>query len=82
MKKMIATGLVLATVSAVPALAAPPKHRTTTDPNSMPHSQSMGQPNLARPSDEVVAPGDRVVGADPDLNIRMQILHDPVPQEY
>lgn len=81
--KKIATGLVLATMLAAPAFAAPPKHRAVTDPEAMSqYGQATNQPFLARRSDEVVTLGDRVVGADPDVNIRSQLLHDPVPSEY
>lgn len=83
MKTTIATGLVLATVLAAPAFAAPPKHRAVIDRDSTaPYAQVEGQSFTTRRPDDAVILGDRVVGADPDPNIRAQILHDPVPSEY
>ncbi len=76
MKKLLATSAVLATVLAAlssPAFAArraPVGHDTMT-----PYGQPSGDQVLARPSDVVVTEG-RVVGADPDINIRTQLLRD------
>jgi hypothetical protein len=77
MKKLLATSATLATVLATlssPAFAArraPVGHDTMT-----PYGQPSGDQMLARPSDVVVTEG-RVVGADPDINIRTQLLRDP-----
>jgi hypothetical protein len=85
MKKTLTTCVALATVLASlasPAFAAPPKHRAPVmnDTTMEPYNQGAFE-QLARPSDIVVTQG-RVVGADPDANIRTQLLHDPVPTEY
>jgi hypothetical protein len=77
MKKLLATSAALATALAAlssPAFAqrrAPVGHDTT-----MPYGQPSGDQMLARPSDLAVTEG-RVVGADPDANIRTQLLRDP-----
>jgi hypothetical protein len=84
MKKTLTTCTALAAVLASlasPAFAAPPKHRAPVM-NDTTESYNQGAfEQLARPSDVVVTQG-RVVGADPDANIRTQLLHDPVPTEY
>jgi hypothetical protein len=84
MKKTLTTCAALATVLASlasPAFAAPPKHRAPVmNDTTAPYDQGAFE-QLARPSDVVTTQG-RVVGADPDANIRTQLLHDPVPSEY
>jgi hypothetical protein len=78
MKKLLATSAALATVLAAlssPAFAArraPVGHDTPYDTT---YGQSSGDQTLARPSDLAVTEG-RVVGADPDINIRTQLLRD------
>ena len=75
MKKLLATSAVLATVFAAfssPAFAA----RRAPVGYDTPYGQPSGDQTLARPSDVVVTEG-RVVGADPDANIRTQLLRDP-----
>ena len=77
MKKLLATSAALATVLAAlssPAFAA----RRAPVGHDTPHGQPSGDQTLARPSDVVVTEG-RVVGADPDINIRTQLLRDPDP---
>jgi hypothetical protein len=71
MKKLLATSAMLATVFATfssPAFAA---RRAPVG-----YDTPSGDQMLARPSDVVVTEG-RVVGADPDANIRTQLLRDP-----
>jgi len=75
MKKLLATSAALATVLATlssPAFAA----RRAPVGQDTPYGQPAGDQTLARPSDVVVTEG-RVVGADPDVNIRTQLLRDP-----
>jgi hypothetical protein len=85
MKAKIALALAVTAVLSVPAFAAPPKHHATTERDPMaPYAQETQgayQPFVGRPSD-VVTFGNRVVGEDPDPNIRSQMLHDPVMSEY
>ena len=69
----------LATVSASPVFAAQLKHRAPVI-HELPYGQ-IGAQNYAGRSD-VVTFGSRVVGEDPDINIRTQMLHDPVVSEY
>jgi hypothetical protein len=82
MKKLLTISAVLATVFASlasPAFAAPPKHRAPVEHDTMsPYVQSTHEQMLARPSDVVTSEG-RVIGADPDANIRTQLQRDPEP---
>jgi hypothetical protein len=75
MKKLLATSAALATVLAIssPAFAAhrAPVGNDTTTPYIQPSSDQM----LARPSDLAVV-DSHVVGADPDVNIRTQLIRD------
>ena len=82
MKKMIATGVVLASVLAAPAFAAPPKHHAAVEHDPMAPYGQYTQPYSAHRADDVVSLGDRVIGTDPDPNIRSQMVHDPIPTEY
>ena len=80
MKKLLATSAALATVLAAlssPAFAA----RRAPVGNDTPYGQPSGDQTLARPSDLAVTEG-RVVGADPDINIRTQLLRDPTQGGY
>jgi len=82
MKKLLASSVALATVLASlasPAFAASSKHRAPVA--SEPYAQGGPVGSYARNSD-VVTFGNRIVGEDPDQNIRTQLLHDPVPSEY
>ena len=78
MKIKIAIGLALAAVLASPAFAA---HHV---PAATAPMESYGQSNeryVPRQPD-VVTLGSRVIGEDPDANIRSQMEHDPTPSEY
>ena len=76
MKKLLVAGATLAAVLAAissPAFAA---HRAPVGHDTMsPYGQLSGDQTLARPSDLAVTEG-RVVGADPDVNIRTQLIRD------
>jgi hypothetical protein len=81
MKTKIAISAALAVVLASPAFAAPPKHRV---PAASAPMESYGQSNeryVAKQPDAVTL-GNRVIGEDPDPNIRSQMEHDPTPSEY
>jgi len=83
MKKLLTTSAALATVFASlasPAFAAPPKHRAPVEHDTMApyYAQSTHEQMLNRPSDAVTFDG-RVIGADPDANIRTQLQRDPEP---
>jgi hypothetical protein len=80
MKISVALNALLIVAVTSPALAAPPKYRA-------PARQVMASPvgpavnayaayGYARPSDIVVF-GNRIIGEDPDANIRTQFLYDP-----
>ena len=82
MKNLLAVGVAfasLATFAAAPAFAAPLKHRAPID-RELPYGQIGGQIYAGRP--DVVTLGGRIVGEDPDLNIRSQMQHDPAGSEY
>lgn len=82
MKKLLFVASALATVLTTSAFA-----QTQTTPRRVHHY-------VQRPSTYVtngqymtndpylVIENDRVVGRDPDPNIRTQLRHDPVPNEY
>ena len=73
MKKLLIAGAALATVLAAVSSPAFAAHRA---PDTMsPYGQPSGDQTLARPSDLAVTEG-RVVGADPDINIRTQLIRD------
>ena len=74
MKKLLATSAALVTVLAAlssPAFAA----RRAPVAQDTPYGEPSGDRVLARPADVVVTEG-RVVGADPDINIRTQLIRD------
>lgn len=85
MKKLRATSVALATMIASlvsPAFAAPPKHRAPVVNDTMgSNRQSPNDQYLARQPD-VVTDNGRVVGEDPDPNIRTQLLRDPDPSGF
>jgi hypothetical protein len=78
MKSALFAGVALATVIASPAFAAA-GHRAAEARDTLPYGQ-IGAQNYARQPD-VVTFGSRIVGEDPDANIRGQLLHDPVVSE-
>lgn len=83
MKSFTATLVALATVLASPVYAASAKHRS---PAVQAGANAFGQFNSGpysntRAGDTVVF-GNRVIGQDPDPNIRTQMLHDPVSSDY
>jgi hypothetical protein len=80
MKTKLALGLALAAALSTSAFAAP-KHHAAVESDG---SASYAQPATERyygPRSDVVTFGNRVIGQDPDLNIRSQMEHDPVPSE-
>jgi len=85
MKKLFTTSVALATVFASlasPAFAATSKNHAPVANDAMaPYERSANEPFLARPSDVVAAEG-RIVGADPDLSIRTELLRDRSWSEY
>ena len=78
MKKLLTTSVALATVFASlasPAFAASTRHRAPVANDAVEPYGQPGDEALARPSDVAVTEG-RVVGADPDPNIRTQLIRD------
>jgi hypothetical protein len=84
MKKTFVTAVALGTVLgalASPAFAAPPRHRAPVASDTGPYGP-FAQERLMAPPSTVVTTEGRVVGADPDPNIRTQLLHDPDPNGF
>ena len=85
MKKLLTTSAALATVFASlasPAFAAVPRHQApVANDAAAQYLQRSHEELLARPSDVVTSEG-RIVGADPDQNIRTQLLHDADPNGF
>jgi hypothetical protein len=79
MKKLLTTGVALVTVFASlasPALAASSKRRApVANDTVLSYAKNANEELLARPSDVVTSDG-RIIGADPDLSIRTEILRD------
>jgi hypothetical protein len=78
MKKLLTTGVALVTVfsSLASTAFAASKHRAPVDNDTVQsYAKNANEELLARPSDVVTAEG-RIVGADPDLSIRTEILRD------
>lgn len=76
MKKSLIFSVALATVLAAPAFAAAPKYRAPVTGNDTPYRQTM-----MPPANSVITEG-KLVGVDPDPNIRTQLLHDPDPSGF
>ena len=79
MKKLLTTGVALVTVFASlasPALAASSKRRAAVANDTvLSYAKNANEELLARPSVVVTSDG-RIIGADPDLSIRTEILRD------
>ena len=81
MKAKLSIIAVLATVLASPAFAAP-RHLAPVRDDTLPAYGDSVSGQYAAHHPDVVTFGSRVVGEDPDQNIRTQLLHDPEPSEY
>lgn len=82
MKAIFVPGIALVTVLASTAFAAPPKHRVPLARDDMSsYGQNAGDRSFARGSD-VVIEGNRVIGQDPDPNVRAQLLKDSAVSDY
>ena len=77
MKKTLIATLALTTLAASPTFAASTKNRA--------YLSQQARDAYARylPSDpSLVISNNKVVGRDPDINIRSQMLRDPIADEY
>ena len=77
MKKTLIATLALTTLAASPTFAASTKNRM--------HLSQQARDAYARylPNDPSwVISNNKVVGRDPDINIRSQMLRDPIADEY
>ena len=80
MKTILAMTVVAASVFATAVQAAPVRH---SHERSALHAYGQATQGAALAHDrDIVTFGGRVIGEDPDPNIRTQMLHDPVPSEY
>jgi hypothetical protein len=80
MKKTLAVGAALTTVLAAlpsPAFAAPPRHRAPVSHDTM----ALYGSSMSAPLEIVTGSGSHVI-ADPDPNIRTQLLRDPDPSGF
>ena len=79
MKKILTTSVALVTAFtalASTAFAAPSRHRAPVANDTLQsYAKDANEELLARPSDVVTGEG-RIIGADPDLSIRTEILRD------
>jgi hypothetical protein len=74
MNKMMITLIALATLIASPALAQSARHPQGGGPQTPIHGGSDG---VTGPYGEVIGPGGRIVGQDPDPQVREMIRRDP-----
>ena len=81
MRKLLITTATLATVLASPAIAAPPRHHAVARDSMAAYSTDPNAQYYARDPD-VVIDGNRVVGRDPDIGIRSQLLKDDHVSDY
>jgi hypothetical protein len=77
MKKILIATLALTTIAATPTFAAPTMKRTQLSQ----HARA-AYARYVPPYRDYVIFDNRVIGRDPDLNIRAGILRDPVQNEY
>lgn len=82
MKMKFAIATVLAAVLVSPAFAAPPKYRAPVTNDTEAYGTAGPVQPYANRGGEVSMFGNRVIGADPDPNIRSQMQHDPALSEY
>jgi hypothetical protein len=75
MKKTLALGAMLAALAS-PAFATPPKHRAPVS-----YDTAVPYAPLASQVEIVTGSGSHVI-ADPDPNIRTQLLRDPDPSGF
>ena len=80
MTRLLVSSIALAALLASPSLAA---SRARVQSGFDAYAAANG-PRVIAPAARagVVLFGNRVVGQDPDANIRVQLQHDPVPSEY
>jgi hypothetical protein len=78
MKKTLIATLALATLVASPAFAQSNVHRVrhTVNPPNNPYASAQ---DYAAHDPNAVVFGNTIIGQDPDINIRSQMLRDPIP---
>jgi hypothetical protein len=83
MTRLLVSSIALAALLASPALAASRAPRAQSGHDA--YAAANGPrviTNRTLVGPNAVVFGNRVVGQDPDVHIRAQIQHDPVPNEY
>ncbi|HWP26052.1 MAG TPA: hypothetical protein VNL39_06890 [Xanthobacteraceae bacterium] len=84
-KTLIATiaTLALTTIAVTPTLAAGTKQRVyLVQPGYSAHAQYLPNGELAYIPRNSVVVDNRIVGADPDINVRAQLLRDAMVNQY
>ena len=81
MRNLLITTAALATVLTSPAFAAPPKHHAIAGDSMAAYGTVANGQYYARDPD-VVIDGNRVIGRDPDIGIRSQLLKDSHVSDY
>jgi hypothetical protein len=76
MRLIVATSAVLSIALVSSAFAAPPKHRVPARQAAAPAYTDAFASVYARQPSNVVMFGNRIVGEDPDVGIRTQLLYD------
>lgn len=75
--KNFLTTVALAALVASPAFAASRDHAVHKQTAS-----NVGYSSFAGPLSEEIVSGDKIVGRDPDVNVRLQLLRDADSYEY
>jgi hypothetical protein len=82
MTKLFLTTAALATILASSPLAAPSKHRVPMAHDGMGAYGIVANGQYYARDPDVVIDGNRVVGRDPDIGIRSQLLKDDHVSDY
>ncbi len=83
MKKTLIATLALTTLATAPTLAAATKQRAyLAQPGYSAYAQYLPNGELAYIPRNSVVVDNKIVGADPDINVRAQLLRDAMVNEY
>jgi hypothetical protein len=79
MKKTLIATIALAAIAASPAFAASKSSRAKYLSED---ARAQASSNYYQNDPSVVIANNKVIGRDPDINIRSEMLRDSVPNEY